>query len=109
MNINLKFTNLEPTESLKAYAETKFKSIEKVLKTLDPTGAAILYIELAHATKHHQKGNIYYAEAKLDIPGKNFYVNEQENDLYAAIDVAKDTLARAVERFKDQKLDHDRE
>lgn len=109
MNINLKFTNLESTESLKAYAETKFQTIEKILKTLDPTGAAILHVELAHATKHHQKGNIYYAEAKLDLPGKSFYINEQESDLYAAIDIAKDTLLRAVERYKDQKLSHERE
>lgn len=109
MNINLKFTNLESTESLKAYAETKFQTIEKILKTLDPTGAAILYVELAHATKHHQKGNIYYAEAKLDLPGKSFYINEQESDLYAAIDIAKDTLLRAVERYKDQKLSRERE
>ncbi len=109
MNINLKFTNLESTESLKAYAETKFQVIEKMLKSIDPTNAAILDIELAHTTKHHQKGNIYYAEAKLDIPGKSFYVNEQESDLYAAIDVAKDTLLRAVERYKDQKLSPNRE
>lgn len=106
MNINLKFTNLESTESLKAYAESKFMVIEKMLKSIDPTNAAILDIELAHTTKHHQKGNIYYAEAKLNIPGKSFYVNEQESDLYAAIDIAKDTLNRAVERFKNQKLEH---
>ncbi len=106
MNINLKFTNLESTESLKAYAESKFMVIEKMLKSIDPTNAAILHVELAHATKHHQKGNIYYAEAKLDIPGKSFYVNEQESDLYAAIDTTKDTLSRAVERFKNQKLEH---
>lgn len=105
MNIKLKFTNLEPTAALEAYANEKFRMLEKILVHLDPEGTADLHIELAQTTKHHQKGNIFETKANLHIPGKTFQVEETEEDLYAAIDMAKDTLYRALEKFKDLKKD----
>ncbi len=108
MNIKLKFANLEPTSSLEAYADGKFRMLEKMLIHLDPEGTANLHIELAHTTRHHQKGDVYEVKANLHIPGKTFQVSETEGDLYAAIDVAKDTLYRALEKFKDLKTDRSR-
>ena len=105
MNINLKFTNLEPTTSIEAYADMKFRMLEKILTHLDPEGTADLHVELAYTTRHHQKGNVYEVSAKLHIPGKDFQVSETEEELYAGIDVAKDTLWRALEKFKDLKAD----
>ncbi len=105
MNIKLKFANLESTPSLEAYADQKFRMLEKMLIHLDPEGTADLHVELACTTRHHQKGNVYEARANLHIPGKTFQVDETEADLYAAIDMAKDTLYRALEKFKDLKLE----
>lgn len=103
MNIKLKFTNLEPTAALEAYANEKFRMLEKILIHLDPEGAADLHVELGRTTRHHQKGEVYEVRANLSIPGKTFQVGETEEELYAAIDVAKDTLYHALEKFKDLK------
>lgn len=108
MNIKLKFTNLEPTTSLETYTDQKFRMLEKLLVNLDPEGAADLHVELGLTTRHHQKGNVYEVRANLHIPGKTFQVSETEAELYAAIDVAKDTLYRALEKFKDLKIDRSR-
>jgi ribosomal subunit interface protein len=108
MNIKLKFANLESTESLETYADTKFRMLEKILVHLDPEGTADLNLELALTTHHHQKGDIYEVKANLHIPGKTFQINETQADLYAAIDMAKDTLYRALERYKDLKMERSR-
>jgi len=108
MNIKLKFTNLEPTASLEAYADAKFRMLEKMLIHLDPEGTADLHVELARTTKHHHKGDIYEVKANLHIPGKTFQVSETEEELYAGVDMAKDTLYRALEKFKDFKTDRSR-
>lgn len=105
MNIKLKFTNLEPTASLEAYANDKFRMLEKMLIHLDSEGTADLHIDLAQTTKHHQRGDIYEVRANLHIPAKTFQVSETKDELYAAIDTAKDTLYRALEKFKDLKLE----
>ncbi len=101
MNIKLKFTNIEPTAALESYANDKFETLSKVLSRFDAEGAADLYVELSYTTRHHQKGNVYLAQANLRIPGKTFNVEEEQADLYAAIDVAKDTLHRSLEKYKD--------
>ena len=105
MNINLKFTSLEPTEAIRTYANQKFLMLEKILKHLDEDGSADLHLELALTTHHHQKGSVYSAKANLHIPGKDFQVQEEREDLYAAIDIAKDTLLHSLEKYKDLKLD----
>jgi ribosomal subunit interface protein len=97
----LKFTNIEPTVALESYASDKFESLSRVLSRFDSEGAADLHLELAHTTRHHQKGNVYMAKANLRIPGRTFQVSEEANDLYAAIDIAKDTLLRSLEKYKD--------
>lgn len=105
MNIKLKFANLEATASLETYADQKFRMLEKMLVHLDLEGTADLNVELAYTSRHHQKGDIYEAKANLHIPGKTFQVNETEADLYVAIDMAKDTLYRALEKYKDLKME----
>ena len=103
MNIKLKFTNLEPTAAIEAYAEEKFRMLEKMLIHLDPESASDLHIELGHTTRH-QKGDVYEVRANLHIPGKTFQVSENTGNLYAAIDLAKDTLHRSLEKFKELKV-----
>mgnify|MGYP001615350947 FL=1 len=105
MNIKLKFTNLESTVAIETYADTKFGMLKKVLSHLDPDDMADLHLELAHTTMHHQKGNVYAVKANLHIPGKIFQISEEADNLYSAIDIAKDTLYRSVEKYMEMKKD----
>lgn len=103
MLIKIKYTNMDSTEAIEKYAEDKFASILKLLSHLDEEGTADLHLELAHTTNHHQKGMVFSAKANLHIPGKTFQVSEEAEDLYSAIDISKDVLQRAVEKYKDLK------
>jgi len=76
-----------------------------MLGGLDAEGIADLHLDLAYTSRHHQKGDVYAVKANLHIPGRTFQVEETAEDLYAAIDVAKDTLHRALEKYKDLKLE----
>lgn len=107
MNIKIKYTNLESTDAIETYAKDKFSALLKILTHLDEEGTADLHLDLAQTTNHHQKGLIYSAKANLHIPGKTFQVGEDAEDLYAAIDVAKDTLLRSLEKYKDFKKDQE--
>ncbi len=79
--------------------------LEKLLTHLDEGDTTELHIELAHTTRHHQKGNVYAVKAKMHIPGKDLLVEEEGEDLYATVDVAKDTLHRSLEKYKELKID----
>lgn len=102
MNIQLKGTHVDLTPSIKAYCEEKMSTIAKLLESLDPTDSTELHVELARTSEHHHKGEVFMAEVRLVLPKKSFHISETSSDLYAAIDIVKDTLHHALERYKDK-------
>lgn len=102
MNIDLKGTNLDLTPSLKTYINEKFSGITKIIKKFEEDGEAELRIEVARTTKHHYKGDVFMAEANLNVNGKLFRASNTMEDLYKAIDVVKDEIQLQIEKYKDK-------
>jgi len=101
MQINIKATNLDLTPALKDYIEAKIGSLSKFLQRFEAEGVVEAWVEVGRTTRHHQKGNVFRAEADLRLPGKVLRAEDEDFDVRAAIDKIKDRLKREIERYKD--------
>lgn len=101
MNLNIKTKNFELTPSIRTYIEEKVEYIDRLIKTLDSTGACEMNFEAGKESNHHNKGAIFYAEANLKVPGKLIRVKKTNEDLHAAIDEVKQVLAEEVKEYKE--------
>lgn len=103
MNINIKFTDTEHDEDLRAYAEEKVLSFGKLLAEEDEAGA-VCSIEFRHDT-HHQHGDVCYAEVTLTSGGKVYRASKTEPAFRKAIDKVKDDILQAL-RVEKTKREH---
>lgn len=98
MQIDIKGTNLELTQAIKDYVNEKVGSVEKFFDQ-----ALIARVDVGLISNHHQKGNVFRAEINLDVPRKHLLRAEAvRDDLYAAINEARDELERQVKKYKEK-------
>ncbi|MBI2459170.1 MAG: ribosome-associated translation inhibitor RaiA [Parcubacteria group bacterium] len=102
MQLNIKATNLELTDNLRAYAQQKMDMLDKYLGKLKVINA---HLEISKTTNHHLKGEIYCAEVNLDLPGDFLRVEKTEKSLFKAIDKVKDHLEVVIKKYKEKKID----
>ena len=108
MKIIIKTTNLDLTDSINEYIETKLWSLNKFIDKLDVEGVAQANVEIARTTKHHHKGDIYRCEINLVLPGKKMLRTEAEQwDIRVAIDQAKDELQREIKKYNSKERPQD--
>ncbi len=84
---------MELTEAIKMYVEKKLGSLERLCEKYSPCDVAV---EVGKTTNHHAKGDVWLAEFTMTIPGEVLRATCEKDDLYAAIDVAKDELKRQL-------------
>ena len=123
MIINIKGTNLELTPSIKEYIEVKINSLDRFLKGFkhqpsettknklkikNPKSEIETFVEIARTTKHHYKGDVFYAEINLELPEKKFRAEHQDLDIRIAIDKARDKIKNELTKYKDLKNEEKR-
>ena len=101
MRIDIKSRELDLTEPLKKYIDTRIGSLDKYLKRFDE-GLIRAEVEVARSTQHHRHGDVYYAEVNLTLPGKLLRATHEGGDVRECIDKVKDTLQREIDKYKDQ-------
>lgn len=104
MTITLHATGMELTDALKQYADEKFSGLVKYFDNIQKAE-----VDMGMRTHHHQKGQIYYCEVNLHIPGKVVRVEKDAEDLYKAIDKVKDHLKVELQDAKERMRDRDRD
>lgn len=100
MKVTIKATNLDLTPEVKKAIEEKIAVLDKFLSYTDPSVEA--FIEVAAETRHHQKGNIYYAEATIKVPGEIIRAEAREENIYKAINTVKDELQVNLKKYKEK-------
>lgn len=106
VRIDFHYIHIEPTPTLEVHAQKTFDSLAHLISGLDPAGAALLKLEFARSTQHHNKGMVYQAKAQLVMPKQTFRAEADAEDMHAALDALKHTLVRLVERHKEQVQKH---
>lgn len=100
MNVNIKATNMELTSAITDYVNRRLEGIEKFIKEGDKV---IIYVEVGKTTNHHKQGDIFRAEFHIEISGVEFYTFSEKEDLYTAIEDAKEEIIRQIKTKKDRK------
>lgn len=96
MQINIKTTIIELTPALRGYVEDKLEHLGQIVSF---DSGAMVDVEVGKTTQHHKAGEFFRAEMNLMFMGESFRVEVEEEDLYAAIDVAKDGLEEEVKKY----------
>jgi putative sigma-54 modulation protein len=105
MQIIIESGGMELSESVRAYAEKRFRTLEKLLARFEKEGDKELHVEVLRTTRHHRKGDVYQANAQLRLPGKMLNAEEKADDIHTAIDVAKDVLKMEIEKYKEKLIE----
>ena len=108
MRIIIKTTKVKLTESLRRLIREKILSLEKfleeVLKKEDvfngrkPRTEA--FIEVGKPSFHHKKGNVFYAECQITLPGKRVRAVAERENLELALSEVKNELERQLKKYK---------
>ena len=101
MNLNIKTTNITLTPELRDYLEKKLTMLDKLVDF----NAKNVYVktEIGRTSQHHKTGDVFRAELSLVTSSVTFRAVAEEDDLYTAIDIAKDELSREIKSGKKKK------
>lgn len=102
MEIRLVWKNLKQSDALEDYFRHKVEHLEHYIK---PILSADL--ELGH-DKHHKKGRVYYAEARLAVAKKAIYASETADHAYEAIDLLLRRLSSRINDYHEKNIKHSR-
>lgn len=98
MQIIIKTKNLELTDSLESLVSKRMLGIKKLVKNLQESSELI--VEVERETKHHRKGDIFRAEAMINLPGANLVVRAHGENLSRVITEVKNELEREIRKYK---------
>lgn len=107
MNINIKATNTQLTPAIREYIEKKLALVEKKLINPEDTSTHC-DVEVGKTTRGQHKGEVFRAEFNLSLDGRLHRTESVQENLYAAIDEAKDELYRTIRKYKNKKKDTSR-
>lgn len=100
MNLTISGHHLDITPSLREYVLTKLDRVTRHFdQVVDVT--VLLSVEKLREKERRQK-----AEVTLHVKGKDIFIEQSSEDMYAAIDQLMDKLDRQVCRHKGKLQDH---
>ena len=92
MKIIIQPNNFEITDSIKEFIFTKFQLLTKIIHHNESE----CLITLGKISAHHKQGDIFKVSVRVKNNKDIFQIEEIHEDIYAAIDIAKDTMERAI-------------
>src|SRR3990167_8412053 len=92
-------SSIDITDAIRDYVDKKIGMLDKLCEGYSPCDVRA---EVGKTGDHHNKGKIWHAEFTLTIPGASLRAEALEEDLYAAIDTAKDDLKRQLVAHKER-------
>jgi putative sigma-54 modulation protein len=111
LKMDIRGEEMELTAAIIEAIEKKLGALDKYLESVGTPKD--LRVVVGKTTDHHNKGQIFKAEAELVIPGHNIHAEVMSDELYAAIDLLKDEmknrLLKTVKTTIDQRRDGARE
>ena len=100
MNLTISGHHLDVTPSLREYVLTK---LERIIRHFDQVVDVNVLLSVVNMREKERRQK---AEVTLHVKGKDIFVENSHEDLYAAIDQLMDKLDRQVCRHKDKLQDH---
>jgi ribosomal subunit interface protein len=95
MNIRTNTHGIELTSSISEYIEKKLVTIERLLQNVPPE--TLIEVEIEKDSRQ-RKGQGFKAEINVFLPNKRLFASAEHDDLYAAIDEAKDEILSELKK-----------
>lgn len=105
MKIEIKYTQFQPADNIEEYAMKRLGSLARFLKSFEKNTEIIMFVEIARSTKHHRKGDVFYAEAMFQADGKTMRAEATASDMRLALDEVKEKLKKEIRRYKDKLIE----
>jgi len=99
-NLTIYCKDFDLTDAIKVYAEEKMAHLYKYFNHDEEEIS--FNLRLGKVSNSRNQGKIFYAEVSVHSPEKNFGGRIEEEDIYAALDLLKDELARNIRDYKDK-------
>ena len=92
------------TPAIRDFTEKKINGLGKFIGRDDEAVKA--FVEVGATTHHHHLGNIFRAEIQISIPyiEKRIRTEAVDDNLYTAIEKAKDEMKMELAKIKDKKI-----
>ncbi len=87
---------MELSDAIKDYVTEKMLALNKFYNDKVIRAEVVVGVN----SDHHQKGDKFFAECKLDVPGKNLFALKEEDSLYKAVDKIRDYLELELKKYK---------
>ncbi len=101
MNINIKASNLELTDTIKDYINKKIKSIAKLVNADE--ASLLIEVKVGKRKGHHKAGDAFKAEINFTMSGTYLSMESSRETLYAAIDKVRDEIVAEIKKTKTRK------
>lgn len=85
------------TDAVEGYVTKKMGGMEKFFQSI-----IRVEVTLGRESKSHVKGDVFFAEGKVVVPGHDMFAKKTAGDVYAAVDVLKDHLERELKKHKEK-------
>ncbi|AAW84881.1 ribosome hibernation promoting factor [Aliivibrio fischeri] len=95
MQINIAGQNVELTDSLREYVNTKFQKLERFFEHINNVHVVLKLEKVQHV-----------AEATLHVNQGDIHAHSDSEDMYAAIDGLVDKLIRQLNKHKEKLSSH---
>ena len=97
MKINIKATNMDLTEAIKSYVHEKLGGLDKYFDNIQ-----LVEVEVGVTTKGQQKGDIFFAEVNVSVPGKLLRYRDETDNLYKAVISTKKGIQLELKKYKEK-------
>ena len=102
MKIIIKATKIKLTPILKDFTEEKITDLEKLFESKVKRDFEVrAFVEIGKTSEHHRKGDIFFAECQIFLPGKGVRAVAEKEDLKLAICEVKEQLQVQLKKYKE--------
>lgn len=102
MIIELKGTNLKLVPITKEYIIKKLQPLERFVQRYEEKGQIHMFVEIARTTKHHNKGNVFYAEITMELPKSIIRAEATNVDVQTALNEVRDLVKNECRQYKEK-------
>jgi len=97
MKVDIKATNMDLTAAIKEHSFEKLGGLDKYFDNMQ-----LIECEVGKTTKGQNKGDVFFCEVNVSVPGKLLRYREETDDLYKAINDAKKGMQQEIMRYKEK-------
>lgn len=86
-----------------SYVQDKIASLAKYVDVSSSDVRFAVQLGKSHRNDRHAD-DLFRAEIRVAVGGKDYYVTAEHSDLHAALDIAKDEMEQVLQRAKDKRV-----